>query len=287
MNPFTTLPEDNLKNYLFIYCGPESCSVTEYLENSWVFYIKEDVDEFLEDIKRIRADKNRPIVLYDIGDDKSATQVFWSLKAAGFEKVKVLIGGSETLKNCEIEFVSGDPPQIKLAESPQFDLNYNLICTAQEFIKKNTTNCQLLNANIIAFDYHNPQGELIPKNQLLNIFEFNGIKFEKNKDIIAYGYQAPLLGALLLYLGETKVSVILDTSRSSTTIRRSFAMTNKSNFYSVAQTEYFDAEDQNIDILSTTDPSEQHYMIPRMTQKQSKDPEGHRDSTSCSSCSLL
>lgn len=76
MNPFISIPENGFDRYSLIYCAPNTVLITEYIPNSSVFYIVEDQDSFFTQIKSVEMDEQDNILLYDIGDNKSASIVF-------------------------------------------------------------------------------------------------------------------------------------------------------------------------------------------------------------------
>lgn len=157
-----------------------------------------------------------------------------------------------------------------------------MVYSVSEFIRTNTIDFQLILANSMPFEYISGKGEIIPKQELLGKLKIYGVNLQKNKPIIVHGPLGPLLGAMLLYLGEKHVSVVIDSVNSIHNPTRSIAINNTVTFYSVAQTEYFDVESRDNDL-----PGNNYNQNPRLGRRQIKPPEDRRASTSCSNCSLL
>mmetsp|Transcript_10129 Transcript_10129/g.10079 ORF Transcript_10129/g.10079 Transcript_10129/m.10079 type:complete len:100 (+) Transcript_10129:10-309(+) len=96
MNPFIDLEEYKYKSpdtYTLIYCVPGLRLPSEHIPNSILYNIEEDGELFIKQARSVEIDDDKTLICYDTGDHQYSCKAYWGFRAAGFEDVRVLLGG--------------------------------------------------------------------------------------------------------------------------------------------------------------------------------------------------
>ena len=224
MNPFISL-SDFIKfppdSYNLLLCISRSETPNEYIPKSLVYYIEEESTEFINKAKCIELDEDKGIIVYDQGSLQTACKAYWGFRATGHDDVRVLLGGLCACEDYGLELETGVPPQITQTEA-YLPFNNAVIISYQDFVKKESYYQQILCAEKASFNILDARGNILSNNQLLKNLETAEIDFQMNKAAIVHGKYAAIIAALLKYLGQRSVSVVLDNTEG-------FVSTKKGN----------------------------------------------------------
>ena len=208
LSDFSKLPSD-LYNLLF--CIPRSETPTEYIPNSVIYYIIEESNEFINDARCLEIDDDKGIILYDLGELKTACKAFWGLRATGHDDIRILLGGLKACEDYGLDLETGIPPEITKT-GPYLPFNNAVIISYQDFIKKESFYQQIIYADKFNFDILDVRGNLISEEQLKKNLEDADISFHSDKATIVHGRYAVIVAFLLKYLEQRSVSIVLDNT---------------------------------------------------------------------------
>ena len=211
MNPFISIQEcveQGVDNFIFIYCGSIFQQPNGYITGSYLLAIDDSSSRFISAIRSVEIPDGKAIVVYDSGDYCLSSKAFWGFRAAGFEQVRLLLRILAIPTGIEIQ--QGCPPQIKKSSAPYLPFNNEITLTKEDLENKKSFYQQLVQINYLAFDIVDPNGNLLPSNELINMLQNSGIKFSSSRASIVFGKKACLGGIVLNYVTGRSVAVVLD-----------------------------------------------------------------------------
>ena len=211
MNPFISIQEciqEGIDNFIFIYCGSVFQQPSGYIAGSYLLAIEDTSSRFITSIRSVEIPEGKVIVVYDSGDYIFSSKAFWGFRAAGFEQVRLLLRILTIPEGVEI--LQGCPPQIKKSSSPYLPFNNEITLTKEDLENKKSFYQQLVQINYLAFDIADPNGNLLPSSELMNMLQNSGIKFSSSRASIVFGKKACLGGIVLNYVTGRSVAIVLD-----------------------------------------------------------------------------
>jgi Rhodanese-like domain len=223
MNPFLSFSDYSkllLESYNLLFCSPRSETPTGHIPKSLLYYIDEDVPEFINHAKCLELDEDKGIILYDRGELITACKAYWGFRATGHDDVRILLGGLKACEDSGVDLDSGAPPQVSETE-PYLPFNNAVIISFQDFVKKESYYQQIICAERINFDILDARGNIISESQLIKNLEAAEITYQSNKATIVHGKYAVIVGILLKYLGQRSVSVVLDNTEGFVSAKKS------------------------------------------------------------------
>lgn len=237
MNPLITIQEFHYQpadNFYLVYCAPATSQSTEYLPNSYVYYIQENTEAFILKARSIEFDDEKTIICYDNGDFTHACQAYWGFRATGFDEVRVLVGGLKACEEFGLDLTEDEMPEITSSNHPYLPFNNSVVLTKDDFVKKQTCYQQTLRASSLPFDLLDTKGNLILQTQLTKNLETNGIVFNTGKSTVVHGNASCLVGILLTYLGEKSVSVVIESTEGLGPSKDKRRKTRELSFHAMA-----------------------------------------------------
>lgn len=209
MNPFISITElEDTKDYILLLCKEENSSTIFCIPGSLLFNVPSTASEFIIKIQKVSIDESKQIICYDKGDLGLSGKVFWGLKAAGFENVRILLGGAYLYNDLGYSVCYDSIAEISLAEDDYLPFNNSILKISTNTRKKESYN-QIIRADE-DFPFTTPRGQIFSKEVIRETLNNRGIKYKPGKPIQVRGRFCMILASILLYMGENHVSIALD-----------------------------------------------------------------------------
>lgn len=199
-----------LSNPTKLYCKDEGTHYIYTIPDSKIFILPEDNEKLISKVQRLSLADAKTIVLYDKSDLLCAGKVYWALKAAGFENIFILLGGVLLYHDLGHQVHTDPIPEIELEEQSYLPFNNSVLKVVCEQ-KTKSGYYQKIRADE-DLPITTPRGEILENDVLNDVLKNSNIKYKTGKAIQVLGKYAPIIACVLLHIGESHVSVILDSS---------------------------------------------------------------------------
>ena len=211
MNPFISIYElVEIQEKTLLYCKDDGAIAMFSIPGSVTFTVPKQPELFIHKIQSLSLGESKRIVCYDKGDLIPAGKVYWGLRAAGFENISLMLGGIYLYNDLGYE-VSTFPVEEIVSEDQNYLPFNNSILQISEGAPKKSSYYQLIRTDE-DIPITTPRGQILPKENLLNILKDNGIKHKPGKPMQLYGKFSIITACVFIYLGESHVSVALDNT---------------------------------------------------------------------------
>lgn len=194
-----------------LYCKDQKSQYIYTIPGSIMFTIPDSNDQMVSKIQRLPFSETDTIICYDKGDLICAGKVFWALKAVGFNNIHILLGGVilyhdlghqvnensiEEVALTELYYKTFNNSILKVIIEPQAKAHYRQRLRADEDLPITT-----------------PRGTILTNDILKEVLENSNLIYKSGKNIQVIGKYAPIIGCVLLHLGEKMVCVVLESEK--------------------------------------------------------------------------
>ncbi|OMJ73853.1 hypothetical protein SteCoe_27369 [Stentor coeruleus] len=270
----------NLKDKTLIYFA--SSIPFDVLPDTFVCIVNEDLSNFVFKLRKIDI-LYFPIICYDDGDMKFASQAFWIFKAMGYP-VFVLYGGIKACEDEGLELMSNCAPPLLEKKDPQF-IDFNKLpklCPDAVTVKA------------LPFLFYEVLGQDITEEKVKKVLEAHRIDYNYSNCTLK-GKCAGVFSLFLLYLKFSDVKVFLGEWSEPVPFRSGNSLAPET-FHTVAESVYYDAiEGQSLSTNKVIDEDPvpekvtvEHYSLSNVQPRKSIHPyQIEASTTNCRSCLLL
>ncbi|OMJ81462.1 hypothetical protein SteCoe_18080 [Stentor coeruleus] len=265
MMPFMSIDEYiSSPSSISIYCKDQKSQYIYTIPGSIMFIIPESNDQFISKIQRLSLSETDTIVCYDKGELINAGKVFWALKAVGFNNIHILLGGVVLYHDLGHQ-VNEDSIEEAILNEQYYKAFNNSILKVIIEPKTKAYYQQRLRADE-DLPITTPRGTILTDDILKEVLENSNLLYKSGKNVQVIGKYAPIIGCVLLHLGEKMVCVVLESEKTNN--------------------EYFWADENSIESLSASlVHNDTSYMSSSMNViKKSNNREG---GASCSKCCVF
>lgn len=270
----------NIENKTLIYFA--SFVPLDVLPDTFLCIVGEDLSDLVYKLRKIDI-LYFPIICYDDGDMKLASQAFWVFKAMDYP-VYVLYGGIKACEDEGLELVSNAAPPLLEKKDPQpIDLN-----------KLPKLCIEAVPVRALPFLFYEVLGHDITREKVKKVLEIHGIDYNYSNCTLK-GKGVGVFSLFLLYLKFSDVKVFLGEWSEPTPPRFGNSLAPET-FHTVAESVYYDAiEGQSLSTNKAIDEDPvpekvtvEHYSLPNVQPKKSIHPyQIETSTTNCRSCLLL
>ena len=210
MNPFISIYElSELSDYQLLCCKEEGECLMVSIAKSLQFTLPNSNIDLISKVQRLSIEESKKIICYDRGNLLSAGKVFWAMRAAGFEKIFILLGGVHMYSDLGFETSTENMEEIQLADQKYLPFNNSILQIYDEKSKKSVFYQRIRIDEDIPVT--TPRGVLLPKETMIALLKTHNIKYKSGKPIQVYGKYCSIIAAVLIFLGVISVSVLFDT----------------------------------------------------------------------------
>lgn len=210
--PFMSIDEYiSSSSPISLYCKDQKSQYIYTIPGSIMFTIPDSNDQMISKIQRLSFSETNTIVCYDKGDLICAGKVFWALKAVGFNNIHILLGGVILYHDLGHQ-VNEDPIEEAILTEQSYRAFNNSILKV--VIEPQTKACyqQRLRADE-DLPITTPRGTILTNDILKEVLENSNLVYKSKKSIQVIGKYAPIIGCVLLHLGEKMVSILLESEK--------------------------------------------------------------------------
>jgi hypothetical protein len=209
MNPFlSTFSLKELHETTTLLCLEEGSTVLCSIPNSLQFTVPSHSSSLIKKVQSLSLSETSKIICYDKGELTTACKVFWSLKAAGFENIFIMLGGIYLYHDLGFQITNDPAKEVPLEDSGYLPFN-NSVMKIDSEDKPKSSYCQKIRADV-EICINTPRGQLLEVECLRELLANEGIKWKTGKAVQVCGKYAAVVAAVLIALGEKYVSVLID-----------------------------------------------------------------------------
>ena len=243
---------EKLPNKTLIYFT--SSTPLLFLPSSYIYINISPLAQFIQDLRRFNI-QCFPIICYDNEDMKLSSTAYWVFMALGYE-AKVLYGGISACEQEGAMLTSTYPEKIPY-HSTLHDIDLERLPNVEY---------QTTYVGDLPFLLYEVLGSEITQEKLKKLLSHHSITFEYD-GIVVSGPAAAVFGVILTYLNRKDIRVFLGAWNDTAIINRK-PPAKPDTFYTMAESVYYDAMDENIHDLEEVQESTEyqivieHYTVP-------------------------